>query len=173
MIEKTYKTVRPFLIGILTITVIVQGIVIYQEKKEDQEQQEAFFISFYNELNDTISYIENVSTDDEGYMLTYKLNRVDKSLTRTGLVLESGHHFLNTDIILSSFRSFFYYQPIMDFSEDGSLSKNEKIKLNNIKKELENVKEDLDEKKEGQLNKKMSIEEFNEIIKENQTLYIK
>ncbi|RPF50266.1 hypothetical protein [Aquisalibacillus elongatus] len=171
MFKKTFKTIRPFLIGILTITVIVQGIVIYQEKNENQKLQEAFFKSFYYELNNTISDIENVSTDDEGTELTYKLNRIDKSLTRTALVMESGHLFLNRGINRSSLEGFFYHQPIMEFAKDGSLSENEKSKLNNIKKALEKVKED--SKEQGQINKKMSIEKFNEIIKENQTLYFK
>lgn len=149
------------------IAVVIMGIFLYEEKKEEARQYELFLNHFYHELDMTISSIYSVLTLEpelrkkEG-ILTEILYLIEKRLERTGLQLEAGNYFVNSEIRTETI--YFIHRGIPSFGEDGEIDETEKEYLKNLKNELELIRKGMYSKETGQENSNLTIEEFNELV---------
>ncbi|WP_202078729.1 hypothetical protein [Caldalkalibacillus salinus] len=120
---------------------------------------------FYSELNTTLSTVEYVSSSPEtDEQLLTSLMRVDEGLKRTNLMLEVGSSFINTDISSQPF--FFMHRIHHQVNEDGELDEHQWNELKKVKDGLEYMKNGLYSEETGQVDKNISIQEFNQIINE-------
>src|SRR5690625_2122383 len=106
---------------IMLILLIVTGVQLYKEKKENKKQYELLLNRFYVTVGSSISQIDHVLREvPEGRELERSLLRIEHELEKVENLLDSGRLLASLEI---GHTQIFFHHPIVQFSDDDKLTK--------------------------------------------------
>ncbi len=154
---------KNILLVFLSIGLIITGFLLYQEREENNNQYKLFLNKFYDNVNLTLSYMENDEyTELEEGSLTKYMTELGMRLEKTNMTLEAGRSFVSRDIPMNKFT--FFTLPVHQFAENGELTAEEMRYLEFLEEKLTSIQSQLYSEDTGQENPNISVEEFGEII---------
>ncbi|UCZ54867.1 hypothetical protein LGQ02_09030 [Bacillus shivajii] len=169
------KAKNIFIIG-LSIALIISVFMLYHEKlenkKEYESQYESFLNRFYFNLSDAKAELDVILTDDiEGEHLKRSLIVVESKLNELYAILDLGNATVNRGIRKQD--TFLQYSnTVSNFAENDTLTTIEEDFIEGMNKVLTVVENGLYSEKIGQEDPNLTIDEFNNILKEGTELYI-
>src|SRR5690625_412232 len=151
---------------IMLILLIVTGVQLYKEKKENKKQYQLFLNRLYVTVGSSISQIDHVLREvSEGRELERSLLRIEHELEKVENLLDSGRLLASLEI---GHTQIFSQHPIVQFSDDDKLTKEERQYLKDLKEDLQSIRIGMYSEETEQENPNLSMEAFNDILSGSQ-----